>query len=320
MKRKLVIAVPELTPAQRSLIGQITAENGFQTEFYETEEAALPAVQDAEIIFAFAPELARHAPQLKWYCASSAGVDRFTDPSLYASKDAVLTNSSGAYGITISEHVIMMVLEVLRRQEEYRELIRMHEWKRGLPVRSVFDSRITLVGTGNIGQETAKRMRAFLPKRIVGVNRSGQNPEQLFDQTATMDHLDEVLSETDILVLSLPKTDATFHVLDAAKLASLPEQALVVNVGRGSCIDQAALVKELQKRRLWAALDVYEQEPIPKDDPIWDCPQLLMTPHVSGDLSLPKTVELVVKQFLEDFERYVRGEQLTHMVDRTRGY
>ena len=196
----------------------------------------------------------------------------------------------------------------------------MHEWKRGLPVRSVFDSRITLVGTGNIGQETAKRMRAFLPKRIVGVNRSGQNPDQLFDQTATVDHLEEVLRETDILVLSLPKTDATFHVLDTAKLACLPDQSLVVNVGRGSCIDQAALMKELQNRRLWAALDVYEQEPIPKDDPIWDCPQLLMTPHVSGDLSLPKTVELVVKQFLEDFERYVRGEQLTHMVDRTRGY
>ena len=320
MGRKLVIVMPELTPAQRSMIMSRTAEQGFHTEIYDTEEEAVPAVSDAEIILAFAPKLAKHAPKLKWYCASSAGVDRFMDPSLYASEDVILTNSSGAYGLTISEHVVMMILEVLRRQTDYNELVHMHEWKRGLPMRSIYGSRFTLIGTGNIGQETCRRLRVFQPKRITGVNRSGTNPDQLFDSVIAADQLDQILSETDVLILALPKTDATFHLLDATKLAGLPDQAVVVNVGRGSCIDQAALVKELQAKRLWAALDVFEQEPIPEDDPIWDCPQLLMTPHVSGDLSLPKTVELVVDLFLENFERYVNGKPLKRTIDRRKGY
>lgn len=320
MERKLVIVMPEMTSEQRSWIKEIAAEQGFQTEIYDSEEDAIPAARNAEIIFAFAPELAREAYDLKWYCASSAGVDRFMDPALYASENVILTNSSGAYGLTISEHVIMMILEVLRRKLEYEELIRRHEWKRGLPMRSIYGSKITLIGTGNIGQETANRLRAFYPDHLVGVNRSGINPDGLFDQVITIDHLEEVLPETDILILSLPKTDATHHTLDAARLAKLPDQAVVVNVGRGSCIDQDALVKELQAKRLWAALDVYQLEPIPVDDPIWDCPQLVMTPHVSGDLSLPETVELVIQLFLENFQRYINGEPLKRQIDRTKGY
>ena len=127
-------------------------------------------------------------------------------------------------------------------------------------------------------------------------------------------------AETDILILSLPATAETAHLLSAPLLKLLPDDAVVVNVGRGSVIDQDALEKELRSGRLFAALDVFEQEPVPPDSTLWTCPRLIITPHVSGDLSLPYTVEKVVTLFLEDFENYCEGRPLLRLVDRQAGY
>ena len=103
-------------------------------------------------------------------------------------------------------------------------------------------------------------------------------------------------------------------------LGLLPDQALVVNVGRGSVIDQKALETELRAGRLCAALDVFEQEPLPPDDPLWDCPHLLLMPHVAGNMSLPYTKDRIVELFLEDFDNYCAGRPLKRLVDRERGY
>ena len=168
-------------------------------------------------------------------------------------KGCDLTSSSGAYGTTIAEHVVMVILEVLRRQSDYAELVSRHIWKRGLPVRSIFQSRITLLGTGDIGTSCAERLNGFKPACMIGVNRSGKNPNNCFDRTVPVDRLEEMLPETDILILSLPKTTETYHLLNAEKLSRLPDGALVVNVGRGTVIDQNALEQELRKGRLYAA-------------------------------------------------------------------
>ena len=173
-----------------------------------------------------------------------------TAAGVFASPDAVLTNSSGAYGVTIAEHIVMCALEMLRRQMDYSAIVRRREWKRDLPVRSIKGSRVILLGTGDIGREAAIRLRAFGPASLVGVNRGGGNPQGLFDRIVLQDALDSVLPETDILVISLPGTPETFHMLGARRLVLLPDQALVINVGRGSVIDQKALEKELRAGRL----------------------------------------------------------------------
>ena len=109
-------------------------------------------------------------------------------------------------------------------------------------------------------------------------------------------------------------------MLGAKQLALLPDGAAVINVGRGSVIDQEALIQELKNGRLFAGLDVFEQEPLEKDDPVWETPNLLITPHTAGNMTLAYTVEKIVEQFLEDLDNYCAGRPLKHLVDRERGY
>ena len=320
MSRLLITAFPGLEGKHRELIKAAAEARGFTVLFFEDPEEALPSLAGAEIVFGQSEILARNAPALRWLCTPSAGVNQFTAPGTFASPDAVLTNSTGAYGVTIAEHVVMVTLEMLRREPEYREIVRRREWTRDLPVSSVRGSRITLAGTGDIGRETAVRLRGFSPASLTGINRSGKNPGDLFDRIVRADRTDEALPETDILIISLPGTPETCRMLDRRRLALLPDGALVVNVGRGNVIDQKALEAELRAGRLRAALDVFEREPLPPDDTLWDCPNLLIAPHVAGNMTLPYTRDRIVAFFLEDFERYCTGEPLARRVDPLRGY
>ena len=320
MERKLIAVLALLEESQRARIREAAARHGFTALFFESDADALPQLADAEIVFGGSAALAQNAPALRWLCTPSAGVNQFTAPGCFARPEAVLTNSSGAYGVTIAEHVVMIALEVLRRQPEYTELVRARTWRRDLAVRSIRNSRVTLLGTGDIGQETALCLRAFGPASLIGVNRGGGNPRGLFDRIVRQEALDSALPETDILVISLPGTPETYHMLDARRLALLPDGALVINVGRGTVIDQPALESELRAGRLLAALDVLEQEPLPQDDPLWACPNLLLTPHCAGNMTLPYTRQRIVDLFLADFENYCAGRPLERKVDLKRGY
>ncbi len=319
MSRNLVVTVSALSDAQRGQILDAARKSGFSVSFFKNEEEALPAFRDAEVVFGHSVLAARTAPDLLWLCTPFAGVDQIREAG-FLSPDAVLTNSSGAYGVTIAEHTVMVTLEMLRRQPEYDEIVRQRRWQRDLPVRSILGSRVTFLGTGDIGRETAVRFRAFAPGAVTGVSRGGKNPGGLFDETFPREQLDDVLPRTDILVISLPGTKETFHMLDARRLSLLPDGALVVNVGRGSVVDQSALARELRAGRLSAALDVFEEEPIPPEDPMWDCPNLLITTHVAGNMTLPYTRRRIVELFLEDFDNYCHGRPLLRQVDPEKGY
>ena len=320
MNRKMVVVNDALEEKHRTRIRAAAEKQRFDVFFYANEAEALPHLADAEIVFGQSAVLAKHSPALRWLCTPSAGVNQFLGAGVFASRDAVLTNSSGAYGVTIAEHIVMVALEMLRRQQDYNALVARRQWRRDLPVRSIRDSRITLLGTGDIGREAAIRLRAFGPACLRGVNRSGSNPQNLFDEIRPQEQMDPLLPDTDILILSLPSTAETYHILSAHRLALLPDGALIVNVGRGSAIDQAALERELRAGRLQAALDVFEQEPLPADDPLWDCPNLLLTPHVAGNMTLPYTKDRIAALFLEDFENYCAGRPLRRQVSLEKGY
>ena len=320
MSRSLIVSLPDLPAAEAARIRETAGAHGFETRFFDRFSDAQPFLADAEVILSASPKFAREAPSLRWLCTPFAGNDLFLAPDAFANPDALLSNSSGAYGVTISEHVVMVLLEILRRQPEYRSHIERREWVRRLPIRSVFGSRVTLLGTGDIGQETLRRLRGFSPACINGVNRSGRNPEGLFDRIVKRGDLDRLLPETDLLVISLPATADTRRMIGEKELKLLPDSAVIINVGRGSVIDQAALEKELRSGRLSAGLDVFETEPIPPDSTLWDCPRLVITPHVAGDTTLPHTMERIVDLFLEDLENYCSGRPLARLVDRTLGY
>lgn len=316
--RTILAVIPGLKEELRTLVAERAKALGFETLFFECEEEALPRLAEAEIVFGHTPGLAKKAPGLRWLCSPFAGVDQLTAPGVLW-PGTMLSNSSGAYGVTIAEHIVMAALELLRCQPEYAETVRKREWQRGLPVRSLRGSRITLLGTGDIGREAAVRLRAFGPACLTGVSRSGKHCG-LFDRVLPREQLDAVLAETDILIVSLPGTPETFHMLDARRLALLPEGAAVINVGRGSVAEQEALERELRAGRLRAALDVFEQEPLPPEHSLWTCPNLLLTPHVAGNMTLPYTRRRIAELFLEDLENYSAGRPLLRRVDPALGY
>ena len=316
MHRRLLVDIRELTAAQREAIAALARARGFEPRFREPGEA----LADAEVYFGTDRAILQAAPGLRWMCVPWAGVDWYTGP-VAARGDVILSNSSGAYGVTIAEHVLMLTLELMRRQPEYQALMGRREWVRDLPVRAIRDSRITLLGTGDLGREIARRYRGFAPRCIVGVNRRGSAEPGLFDAVRPLAELDRTLEETDLLVLCLPGTPETAGLLSEARLKLLPDDAFLINVGRGSAIDQAALLRQLRAGRFaGAALDVFEREPLPPEDPAWTCPRLLITPHVAGNMTLPYTVERITALFLEDFSRYCDGLPLRRQIDLRRGY
>ena len=262
------------------------------------------------------------ARNLKWYASCWAGVDRFCRDDLYQNPDCLLTNASGAYGTTIAEHSVMVSLMLLRRQMEYTEIIREGGW-RVLPggIHSLHGARVTCLGTGDIGTEFARRAQAFHPACITGVRRTVRSSDPAFTSIHAIAELDSVLPETDILVMALPSTAETVGILSRERIALLPDSAFVVNVGRGTAIDQEALCDTLNAGQLaGAALDVVVPEPLPADHPLRRAKNLLLTPHVAGNMTLGYTCDKSVQMFCDDLENYAAGRPLAHLVDRKRGY
>lgn len=319
--RKLAVCVTFMNEKYRRQIDAAAEAAGFMVHYYDTQAALTPHIGDYEVLFGHpVPALLRQASQLKWLCSDYAGVEKYLDDAVWPRPDCLLSNASGAYGPTISEHILMVLLMLLRRMPEYQADLCQRQWTFHTPIRSIIGSHVVMLGTGDIGSHTARRLKA-LGASVTGVCRSGRSKEPAFDRVVPIQELDSVLPSADALVMALPSTPETEGVLSRERIALLPERAYVVNVDRGSAIDQNALVEALMQRKLaGAALDVMAPEPLPADDPLWDCPNTIITPHVSGNMSLGLTCDIDVDMFCADLARYAAGEPLANLVDRIRGY
>jgi len=324
MNRNICIYQEFLTEAHKDRIRETARRTGFTPHFFNLDqfEEAKDCLQHCEVLYAHSADLLRAAPAtLKWYCCSFAGVDLYCkDPGLFANPDCLLTNSN-VYGVTIAEHVVMVTLMLLRRMPEFQDIVRRREWVSELPMRSIYGSRITVLGAGDIGTNFARRAKALGAGHICGVSRSGRNPDPAYDRMLPQEQLDQVLPETEILVMALPSVADTVGILSRERIALLPRDAIVVNVGRGTAIDQEALMEALNAGRIaGAALDVVVPEPLPREHPLWSTRNLLLTPHISGNMSLGYTCDINVDMFCRDLENYAAGRPLEHRVDRKRGY
>ena len=323
MSRDICVYLEFLTEDHRAQIRDAARRTGFVPHFFTPDqfEEAKACLQHCEVLYAHSADLLRTAPaSLRWYCCSFAGVDLYCkDPALFANPDCLLTNSN-VYGVTIAEHVVMVTLMLLRRMPEYAVIMGQRSWSNQLPVRSIRDNEFTILGTGDIGRNVAERLRGMGAAKITGLSRSGR-PHPAFDEVRPISDLDDVLPRTKILVMALPSTPDTIHILNRERIALLPADAYVINVGRGTALDQAALAEALNAGKLaGAALDVMDPEPLPKDDPLWDARNLILTPHVSGNMTLGYTCDRNVELFCADLKNYAAGRPLAGLVDRTRGY
>ena len=232
--------------------------------------------------------VAGRMPRLRWVQTLAAGPDAVLGAGF--PDDVVVTSGVGLHDRPVTEHALALVLALLRRLPAALDAQAEHRWADELgglqplhpegAVTTLLDARVLVWGFGNIGQNLAPLLQA-LGAQVRGVGRSAG--ERSGFPVVAEDRLEAELEHTDVLVMILPATDATTHALDAARLAALPQHAFVVNVGRGSTVDEPALVAALTEGRIaGAALDVTEVEPLPADSPLWAAPNLLLTPHAAG--------------------------------------
>jgi phosphoglycerate dehydrogenase-like enzyme len=250
----------------------------------------------------------RDAKRLRWLHTFSAGVDNPWFQALRA-RGVRLTTSSGANAVPIAQTVLLYLLALSRDLARWSDAQRRHAWE----THSMVDLQgmtLGIVGLGPIGLEVA-RLGAALRMRVIGVRRTPRGDEPC--ETWPMARLDELLAQVDGLVLALPLSEDTKQVLDARRLALLKRGAWLVNVGRGGLVDEAALVAALESGQLGGAgLDVFEVEPLPPESPLWSMPNVIVTPHNSGDS--PANLHRATAIFLDNLARYVRGEALCNEV------
>ena len=318
---KVLVINSQLEQKHFDLISSTAERLSAKVAFYKTEAEIPQCDFDADIIYGFAPSIVKTSKTLKWLCVPWAGVDSLMVPGYFANEECLLTNSAGAYGVSIAEHMIAMALIMMRRLNEFLEETGNGLWFSPRPQKSLKDCRITVLGTGDIGTTFAKRVKAFEPSSIIGVCRSGKSEAAVYEKVLPVSELDSVLPETDLLAMSLPATEETKGILSRPKIELLHEGAYIINVGRGSAIDENALADNLDNGHLGgAALDVFHTEPLPQGDRLWHTKNLLITPHVAGNMTLPYTKQKNVEMFLEDLNNFVEGKPLKYLVDRKLGY
>jgi phosphoglycerate dehydrogenase-like enzyme len=290
-------------------------------------DEALAAIGPAEVYvgFGITRPLFRAAPCLRWVHSAAAGVRGALFPEMMAS-DVLLTNSAGVHGVPIAEYVLAGVLHLMRGLDIAGVQQRARRWDKapfvsdGTPVREVGGSRVLVVGAGGLGTEVARRMTA-LGARCVGLRRRPeQGAPEGFERVAALATLDEELPLADVVVLTAPATPETEGILSARRLALLRRDAIVVNVARGSLVDEPALVAALADGRLrGAVLDVFHEEPLPADSPLWGMPQVILTPHVSP-VSPGRFWDRQLDLIVDNWRRYREGRPLRNLVDKHAGY
>lgn len=261
----------------------------------------------------FPREQILEAPRLQWVQLGAAGADHIAP---YAGHDVVVTSASGIHGEIMSQYVIGTLVHVLwdfaRLERQQAEGV----WDK-YEVPSLAGRVMGLVGVGHIGSTVGARARDF-GMRLLGVRRSGQ-PVPGFDEVVGTERRNEVLSRAEVVVVCLPLTAETRHLIGAEELRAMRSDAILVNVSRGGVVDDAALLRHLQDGGLRAAiLDVFEEEPLPGDSEFWSLPNVLVTPHISSEISGWRLA--VVELFLDNFARWREGSPLRNVVDPELGY
>lgn len=268
----------------------------------------------------FAPSMLNAAGKMRWYHSNWAGVDALVELAPFRKKGVVLTNSSGAYNTMITEHLIAGCLSLLRNFPAYLDAQRKHVWRDVIPADSFAGKRVTVLGVGNIGGCFAKTAAA-MGAEVSGLDLLRKDKPEWLRRLYSADRMEDALAGTEILVMCLPYTKETDRFVSARELAMLPRGARLLNAGRGKTLDVDALLESLRSGHLAGAmLDVVPEEPLPPDSPLWDAPNLLITPHVSGHDSDKTNLRHIFEIFAKNLRLWARGEPLVNVVDVERGF
>ena len=280
-------------------------------------DGAEAAVADAEVIYGlFRSEIIKGAPGVKWIQSTGAGlgIDLLAE---LEGRDVLLTNASGIHAIQVAEHAWALTSALFRGLNVFFRNQLEHKWQRA-PLVDLCGATAGIVGLGGIGRRYAERARGFEMRILAADIQAGEKPDCV-DDLWGIDRLDDLLQESDVVFIACPHTPQTDKLIDARALGLMKSTAFLVNTARGDIVDQTALIQALRDGEIaGAGLDVFEQEPLPEDSPLWDLENAIITTHAGGSSSYRQ--RRLADFFCENLERYLAGKPLLNEVDTSIGY
>lgn len=316
MQRQILVLM-DVTEEQKQRLMALAPQAHFT--FASRKTLTREMAQQAHIILGNpGSEMIRGSRNLQFLQLSSAGCENYVREGVL-SPEVVLANATGTFGPNISEYMLAVTLMHLRNLHLYRDNQRAQLWRDEGPARSLDGAVVLVLGAGDIGSHYAARVKA-MGATTIGVRRTiGRGDPAIFDQMHTMEKIDQLLPQADIVAMALPSTPQTVHLLDERRMALMKQDALLINVGRGNAIDTDALCRMLDAGKFsGVALDVTDPEPLPPSHRLWEYRRVTITPHNTGG----RTHAVAERRFAvcyENLARFLRGEAVCG-VDRQTGY
>lgn len=313
------IIIPNLNEEDLNTVRAIAPDVNFVVS--TSTEDTQREIEDADAIFehGVSPELIRRAKKLRWIQRGGVGVEGLMFPELVNS-DIVLANARGTTGINIAEHVMALILAFSRTINILvkRQMDTVWESRANLPVIEIAGETLGIIGLGSIGLQVAKRAHAF-DMRLLAVDATQTQKPDYVESLWRLDRLHEMLEQADFVSICCPLTPETEGMMSTAEFRAMKPTAFLINIARGKIVDQPSLIEALRAEAIaGAGLDVTNPEPLPNDSPLWEMDNVIITPHNAGQS--PKAPRRVFELFCENLKRFVAGEPLINVVDKTRGY
>lgn len=314
-----IVVTMEVTDEHKDILTNAAGNESIR--FLPERDVTAAALADADVIIGnVPPSLLQQVKNLKWLQLNSAGANTYCEPGILR-PEVLLTNATGAYGVAIAEHMVGVLLGMMKKLYTYYDNQKAKNWHDEGHVQSIAGATVVIVGYGDIGRHFGRLMKAFGAAKVIGVRRRhGAVPPEV-DEMVTLDELPSLLGSADIVTASLPETKATYHLFNTDFFNHMKKGSFLINVGRGTSVDQDALCRALRDGTLaGASLDVTDPEPLPVESPLWTTPGLYVTPHVSGGYHATVTHDTIVRIAATNLRHFLAGEALDNIVDKATGY
>ena len=292
---------------------------GYDIKLLDLKRIDYDELSETEVLMCYNPfnalDISR-MKKLKWIQLSSTGIDQI--PLDYVkSADIIVSNNKGGYSIPMGEWIVLEILEMLKHSAKFHENQKKKIWRYDKGVMELCGKTVGFLGTGTIARQAAKRLKGFEVK-ILGLNTRGSDVEY-FDKCFSSKEMNEILRLSDIVVLTMPYTEETYHLINSERINHMKTGAYLVNVARGAIVDEDALIESLKNGKIaGVSLDVVEKEPLTEDSPLWSMENVIITPHNSwiSEKGNDRRFELIY----ENMKNYAQGSDMKNVVDLNKGY
>jgi phosphoglycerate dehydrogenase-like enzyme len=316
---KILVQYP-FTEAQVDAFREVAARYNSEVYHAADETEALRYAPECEVILGwFLPSVCAAAPKLRWIQSFSTGMDKFLFPDIVERDEVMISNVAGLYASQGAEHAWALLLALTRGITTSWDNMKKKQWGGGANV-ELAGSTLGLVGLGGFGIEMAKRAQGYNMTIIAVDAMRTDKPDYVAElKPATRDNLHDLLRRSDVVMMACPLTKETYHLISHEELAQMKPGSYLINVTRGGIIDEPALVEALAAGKIaGAGLDVTEKEPLAADSPLWEAPNLILTPHRAG--ASQHRPRMIFEFFKENLERYLQGERPRNVIDKRKGY